>query len=80
MKDELTLIHKIWFDLKEKECCKRILNVEEWKQNWDEVFMNKVRREREREEKERGERERGKKNVINVCRQKKMKGLIHSFS
>jgi hypothetical protein len=28
MKDGLELIHKIWSDLKEKECCKRVANVE----------------------------------------------------
>jgi hypothetical protein len=28
MKDGLALIHKIWSDLKEKECCKRVVNVE----------------------------------------------------
>jgi hypothetical protein len=28
MKDGLTLIHKIWSDLKEKECCRRVVNVE----------------------------------------------------
>jgi hypothetical protein len=33
MKDGLALIHKIWSDLKEKECCRRALNVErgKWK-------------------------------------------------
>jgi hypothetical protein len=28
MKDRLALIHKIWSDLKEKECCRRVVNVE----------------------------------------------------
>jgi hypothetical protein len=28
MKNGLELIHKIWSDLKEKECCKRVVNVE----------------------------------------------------
>jgi hypothetical protein len=31
MKDELALIHKVWSDLKEKECCKRVVNVERGK-------------------------------------------------
>jgi hypothetical protein len=36
--------------------------VEEWKQNWDEVFINEVRRERKREEREKkGGRERERK-------------------
>jgi hypothetical protein len=56
MKDGLALIHKIWSDLKEKECCEcREREMEKWKQNWDEVFMDEVRRER-RERRERGER------------------------
>jgi hypothetical protein len=56
MKDELTLIHKIWSDLKEKKCCRRIVNVE--REKWrngnsrDEVFMNEVRRGGEREGRE----------------------------
>jgi hypothetical protein len=62
MKDGLALIHKLWNDIKEKECCRRVVNVEgemeEWKQNWDMVFMDEVRRERERERrKKRGQRE-----------------------
>jgi hypothetical protein len=44
---------------KDCECGEGI--VEEWKQNWDEVFINEVRREREREEKEKGVRERKEK-------------------
>jgi hypothetical protein len=28
MKDGFALIHKIWSDLKEKECCRRVVNVE----------------------------------------------------
>jgi hypothetical protein len=28
MKDGLALIHKIWSDLKEKECCRMVVNVE----------------------------------------------------
>jgi hypothetical protein len=31
MKDELTLIHKIWSDLKEKEFCRTVVNVERGK-------------------------------------------------
>jgi hypothetical protein len=31
MKYELALIHNIWSDLKEKECCKMIVNVERGK-------------------------------------------------
>jgi hypothetical protein len=31
MKDGLALIHKICSDLKEKECCKRVVNVERGK-------------------------------------------------
>jgi hypothetical protein len=53
MKGELTLIHKIWSDLKEKECCRRIVNIEreKWRNgnSWDEVFMNEGRKERESE-------------------------------
>jgi hypothetical protein len=65
MKDGLTLIYKIWSDLKEKECCRRVVNVEremeKWKQNWDEVFMDEVKRERKRGEKERGGKKRGER-------------------
>jgi hypothetical protein len=32
MKDGLALIHKIWSDLKEKECCRMVVNVE--RVNW----------------------------------------------
>jgi hypothetical protein len=28
MKDGVALIHKIWSDLKEKECCRRVVNIE----------------------------------------------------
>jgi hypothetical protein len=28
MKEGFTPIHKIWLDLKEKECCRRLVNVE----------------------------------------------------
>jgi hypothetical protein len=31
MKDGFALIPKIWSDLKEKECCRRIVNVESGK-------------------------------------------------
>jgi hypothetical protein len=31
MKDGFALIHKIWSDLKEKECCRRVVNVERGK-------------------------------------------------
>jgi hypothetical protein len=31
MKDGLALMHKIWSDLKEKECCRRVVNVEKGK-------------------------------------------------
>jgi hypothetical protein len=42
------------------ECEWRERELEKWKQNWDEVFMDEVKRERG--EKERGEkRERGEK-------------------
>jgi hypothetical protein len=42
----------------QKDCEYGEEKVEEWKQNWDEVFMNYVRREREeRVERERYERE-----------------------
>jgi hypothetical protein len=54
MKGGLALIHKIWSDLKEKDCECGEGKVEEWKQKWDEIFMNEVgreRRERERKEK-----------------------------
>jgi hypothetical protein len=47
MKSGLVLMQKIWSDLKEKECCRRVVNVEremeKWKQNWDEVFMDEVK-------------------------------------
>jgi hypothetical protein len=55
MKDGLALISKIWSDLKEKECCKRVVNeegkMEEWKQNWDKVFIwIKKKRKRKKHE------------------------------
>jgi hypothetical protein len=31
MKDELALMHKIWSDLKAKESCRRLVNVERGK-------------------------------------------------
>jgi hypothetical protein len=31
MKDGLALTHKIWYDLKEKECCRRVVNEEKGK-------------------------------------------------
>jgi hypothetical protein len=43
---------------KEQECGEG--KVEEWKQNWDEVFMNEVRRERERKRERGREREKVK--------------------
>jgi hypothetical protein len=62
MKDGLALIHKIWSDLKEKECCRRVVNaereMEKSKQNWDEVFMDEMKRERERGERDREEKKR----------------------
>jgi hypothetical protein len=68
MKDGFILIHKIWSEFREKECCRMVVNVErrkmeKWKENWDEVFMNKIKKEKgerkrkgEREEKKRRER------------------------
>jgi hypothetical protein len=57
MKDGLALIHKIWSDLKgmfQKGCECKEGEMEKWKQNWDKVFMDKMRRERrERRERER---------------------------
>jgi hypothetical protein len=54
------------------ECRKR--EMEKWKQNWDEVFMDEV--EREREMREKGEREK-KIKCHKMFREKRMKGLIH---
>jgi hypothetical protein len=34
---------------------------EEWKQNWDDVFLNKVKRERKRKETERKRKKRERK-------------------
>jgi hypothetical protein len=34
MKDGLAMIHKSWSDLKEKECCRRLVNVERERQKW----------------------------------------------
>jgi hypothetical protein len=31
MKDGLALIHEIWSDLKEKKCCRKVVNVERGK-------------------------------------------------
>jgi hypothetical protein len=48
----------------QKDCECREREMKKWKQNWDEVFMGKVRRERKTEKKERekrGERERKNK-------------------
>jgi hypothetical protein len=44
----------------QKGCECRERKMKKWKQNWDEVFMGEVRREREREKGEgkKGERER----------------------
>jgi hypothetical protein len=40
MKDELALIHKIWSNLKEKECCRRVVNVKREKcRNGNEIGM-----------------------------------------
>jgi hypothetical protein len=40
MKDILALIHKIWSDLKEKECCRRVVNVERKKwRNGNKIAM-----------------------------------------
>jgi hypothetical protein len=43
----------------QKGCECGVREVEKWKQNWDEVFMDEMKRERG--EKERGERKRGKR-------------------
>jgi hypothetical protein len=39
----------------QKGCECREREMKKWKQNWDEVFMDKVKRERERRERKRGE-------------------------
>jgi hypothetical protein len=48
--------------LREKECCRRVVNaereMEKSKQNWDEVFMDEMKRERERGERDREEKKR----------------------
>jgi hypothetical protein len=47
-------MHKIWSDLKEEDCFRRIVNVkrEKWRNgnNWDEVFMNEMREGKDRNE------------------------------
>jgi hypothetical protein len=49
----------------QKGCECREREMEKWKQNWDEVFLNEVGGgERERDKKKGGEREREKKNVL----------------
>jgi hypothetical protein len=40
----------------QKNCECREREMKKWKQNWDEVFMCKVRREREREKREKERR------------------------
>jgi hypothetical protein len=45
----------------QKGCECREREMEKWKQNWDEVFMNEVRREIEGCERERGEKKREKR-------------------
>jgi hypothetical protein len=44
----------------QKGCECREGEVEEWKQNWDEVFMGEVRRKTERKEREKKREERKK--------------------
>jgi hypothetical protein len=62
MKNGLALIHKIWSELKEKECCTRVVNVERRKwRNGNKIGMRsswmKLREEKEKGEKKRGEKE-----------------------
>jgi hypothetical protein len=61
MKGGLRLIHNIWsaFNKKGKGCKCREREVEKWKQNWDEVFMDEVRRERKK--RKRGKRKKSHK-------------------
>jgi hypothetical protein len=62
MKDGLALIYKIWSDLKEKDCCRRAVNIERGKWgNGNKIAMRPSwmkQGEREKEREERGERER----------------------
>jgi hypothetical protein len=61
MKDGLALIHKIWSNLKEKECCRRVVNVERGKwRNVNKIGIRSswMRERKEREKREGGERER----------------------
>jgi hypothetical protein len=61
MKGGLILIHKIWSDLKEKKCYRRVVNVERGKwRNGNKIGM--------------------RSSWIKKERQKRMKGLIHTFS
>jgi hypothetical protein len=64
MNDGLALIHKIWSDLKEKECYGRVVNAERGKwRNGNKIGMRSswiklgARGEKEREERVRKERE-----------------------
>jgi hypothetical protein len=58
MKDGLPLTHKIWSDLKEKECRRRVVNVEKEKwRNENKIGMRSSWMKRERERRERGKKE-----------------------
>jgi hypothetical protein len=68
MKDGLELIHKIWSDLKEKECCRRVVNVKRGKwRNGNKIRISSsqmkwgVGRKRQREIREKEGRERENK-------------------